>query len=57
MSFSFDVQVYIWLESVIREGTVRYLLGGGGGGGLGLQRGGPSMKFRGNGGGSRLLNL
>ena len=35
-----------------RLGKVRYLLSG-----LGLQRGGSSMKFGSNGGGSRVLNL
>ena len=41
-------------------GKVRYLLRGGGegrGGGLGLRRGGSSVKLWSNGGGSRVLNL
>ena len=37
----------------VREDT----LFNGGGGGVGLQRGGSSLKFCSNGGGSRLLNF
>ena len=42
--------------SQIREGTV-FIGGGGGGSGLGFHKGGSSVKFWSNGGGSRLLDL
>ena len=49
--------VHFYLMNTLREGTLFIERGGGGVDGLGLQRGGSSVKFWSNGGGSRILNL